>query len=128
MENIKYLGIDWGEKRIGLALGDSETGLALPFRVVNSWSDVLEVVSNEKIDQIVLGEPKKLSGDPANQDFLAFKLKLENEAGVAVNLVDERLSSLAADALVGEKEDKAERDAVAAMLILQNYLDGLILK
>ncbi|HNX10876.1 MAG TPA: Holliday junction resolvase RuvX [bacterium] len=126
-ENIKYLGVDWGEKRIGLALADSETGLALPFKVVDSLFAVLEVINSEGIDEIVLGEPKKMSGAEANPDFLAFRKKLEAEAGVKVNLADERLSSLAADALVGEKEDKAERDAVAAMLILQNYLDGLLL-
>ncbi len=119
----KYLGIDWGEKRIGLATADSETGLALPLKTAGSLREVLAAVKEEEADILVLGAPRKLSGaeadNPAWQEFLA-GLK---ETGKRVELVDERLSSLAADALSGEKSEKAERDEIAATIILQNYLD-----
>ena len=127
-ENIKYLGIDWGEKRIGLALGDSETGLALPFKVVGDLPELLKVIDVEKIDEIVLGEPKKMSGEAANDSWQGFFKDLRSAVSIPVHLLDERMSSLEADALPGEKGDKAARDSVAAMIILQSYLDGLLLQ
>ncbi|MBU0897878.1 Holliday junction resolvase RuvX, partial [Patescibacteria group bacterium] len=53
----KYLGIDWGEKRIGLAIGDSETKIALPFKTVENIEAVLQVINDEKIDAVIIGEP-----------------------------------------------------------------------
>lgn len=124
---IKYLGIDWGDARIGLALGDSETKMASPFKVVANLSEVLEVIKEEEIDKIILGKPVKMSGDEVKLTpaFLEFKDKIIQETKVEVELLDERLSSKAADALVGDKKTKASRDALAAMLILQDYLDRL---
>lgn len=121
----KYLGIDWGEKRIGLALGDSETRLSLPFRTAASLNEVLNFLEEEKIDAIVIGAPQKMSGAAANnphwQRFLVGLQKSKKE----IILLDERLSSAAADALFGTKKEKAGRDEIAAALILQQYLDGI---
>ncbi len=125
MGDKKYLGIDWGEKRIGLALADEETCLALPFKTVSSLSELLEVIKEEEIDEIVIGSPKKMNGDAANNpSWLNFVEQLKEKSGKKINFLDERLSSLAADALHGEKKDKAERDEIAATLILQDYLDS----
>ena len=125
MNDKKYLGIDWGEKRIGLALADEETSLALPFKTVGSLAELLEVIKEEEIDEIVLGSPKKMSGAAANNPlWLAFVEELKIKSGQEIHLLDERLSSLAADALSGEKKDKAERDEIAATIILQDYLDS----
>jgi putative Holliday junction resolvase len=125
MEKIKkYLGIDWGEKRIGLATADSEVNLALPLSTVANLAGVLGVIKEEEIDIIVLGSPQKMSGAEANNpDWLAFLQELRERAGRPVELVDERLSSLAADALGGEDNETASRDEVAAAIILQSYLD-----
>jgi RNase H-fold protein (predicted Holliday junction resolvase) len=57
--------------------------------------------------------------------FLEFQKKLEEKTSIEIELLDERLSSKAADALPGDKKNKASRDALAAMLILQDYLDRL---
>ena len=120
----KYLGIDWGEKRIGLATADSETGLALPFRTVASLEEVLAVLAEEEIDVIVLGQPTKMSGRPADSEaWLSFLKLLEEKSGRPVKTMDERLSSQAADAQSGEPHEKAARDEVAAAIILQDYLD-----
>jgi len=125
MEDKKYLGIDWGEKRIGLALADEETCLALPFKTVSSLAELLEVIKEEEIEEIVIGSPKKMNGDAANNpSWLNFVEQLKEKSGKKINFLDERLSSLAADALSGEKKDKAERDEIAATLILQDYLDS----
>jgi putative Holliday junction resolvase len=125
MENMKnYLGVDWGEKRIGIASADSETRLALPLKTVATLAELLAVMDEEKIDVVVLGAPQKMSGatadNPAWQNFLT---RLKEQGGRPVELVDERLSSLAADSLAGKKTEKAGRDEIAATLILQNYLD-----
>jgi len=125
MEYKKYLGIDWGEKRIGLALADEETSLALPFKTVSNLGELLRVIKEEGITDIIIGSPKKMSGQAAdNQLWLDFVDKLKEKSVVPVNFLDERLSSLAADALSGAKKDKAERDEIAATIILQDYLDS----
>ena len=72
----------------------------------------------------IVGSPKKMSGEEAsNKDWQYFIKQLKEKSGVEVELLDERLSSLAADALSGENKDKAGRDEIAATLILQDYLD-----
>lgn len=125
METKKYLGIDWGEKRIGLALADEETCIALPFKTVSNLTELLTVIAEEEIDEIVLGSPKKMSGEAANNPlWLDFVSQLKLKSAKPVNFLDERLSSLAADALSGEKKEKAERDEIAATIILQDYLDS----
>lgn len=121
----KYLGVDWGEARIGLAVADSETKMAIPFGVVKSIFELLEVTQIEEIDEIVIGEPLKMISALVDKrsNYLEFLDKLKKSVDIPVKTIDERLTSLAADALEGNKKTKASRDAVAAMLILQTYLD-----
>ena len=57
----KYLGVDWGEKRIGLALGDSETKVATPFRTAGDMAELVKVVKGEEIDVVVVGRPVPIS-------------------------------------------------------------------
>ena len=123
-ETKKYLGIDWGLSRIGLALGDDETKISTPFKVVSNIKDILKTIKEEEIDIIVLGSPLKMSGaDDLNNNFLKFKNNLEKKIDIPIEFIDERLTSKAADALSGDKKNKASRDALAAMIILQSYFD-----
>ena len=124
-KTIKYLGIDWGEKRIGLALGDNETGIVTPFKVVSGINEIVEVINDENIDVVVIGKPVSINYELRimNIEFNNFVDKLNKRAGIPIEFFDERLSSKAADALEGDKKTKASRDAVAAMIILQSYLD-----
>jgi len=127
MENNikKYLGVDWGEKRIGLATADSETNLALPLKTVSNLAEVLEVIVAEEIDEIIIGLPKKMSGEGVDSPaWLNFVDQLRTRCSKPVQFLDERLSSLAADALEGQEAEKAGRDEVAATIILQDYLDS----
>ena len=120
----QYLGVDWGEKRIGLALADGETKMALPLGTVSNLKELLKVIVEEKITAIIIGSPRKMSGEKADSvHFLQFLKDLKQQSGVEVMEVDERLSSKAADALFGGRKDKAKRDEIAATLILQTYLD-----
>lgn len=121
---IKYLGLDWGEKRIGLATADNEVNMALPLKTVASLAEVLVIILEEEIDIIIVGSPQKMNGTVAdNQIWRHFIDELAERSGRRIELVDERLSSLAADALFGEDYDKAGRDEIAATIILQSYLD-----
>jgi putative holliday junction resolvase len=124
-EELKnYLGVDWGEARIGLAIGRSDLAMALPLTTVSDLPSLLAVVAEEQIDLIVLGQPLSLSGGPLlSERFKSFRDELEKLSGVEVVLIDERMSSRAADAMGGEKKQRASRDELAAMIILQGYLD-----
>lgn len=124
----KYLGIDWGEKRIGLAVGDSEARIATPLMVVENIKGVLQVVDDEKIDIVIVGKPLSIADHKlqiTNEKYNKFIKDLKDKTNLQIELIDERLSSKAVDALIGDKKIKAQRDAVAAMLILQLYLDKL---
>lgn len=122
---INYLGIDWGEVRIGLALGDDEIKIASPFKVVGSINEIIQVIKDEDIDVVILGKPLRMSNADfrMSNEYNEFIDLLKKKVNIPIKFVDERLSSKAADALVGDKKTKAPRDAVAAMLILQSYLD-----
>jgi len=122
-----YLGVDWGEKRIGLALGDSETKMAMPFKTVANAREVAKTAGEEMVDVLILGEPIKMRGaaDGLDKNFEKFLEELKNLLPeTKIELIDERLSSKAADALPGG-DLKASRDEVAAMLLLQEYLDKI---
>ena len=122
---VKYLGVDYGEKRIGLALADSETKIATPFKVVNSLEEIIKIVDDEEIDTLIVGKPYQISNSqfPISTQFTNFIDNLKSKIKIPIELIDERLSSKAVDQLSGSKKTKASRDAIAAMIILQSYLD-----
>ena len=122
-----FLGIDWGSKRIGLAIGDSETKIASPYKTVGELTEILDIIKNEEIGGLVIGRPFKMSGDKReiSSQYLSFLNQLKEKIRLPLLEIDERLSSQAADSLEGDKKTKAKRDEVAAMLILQAYFDKL---
>ena len=121
-----YLGVDWGSRRIGVAIASSETKLAVPLQTVANVSELVALSLSEEADFIVLGQPFKMASRELelNPEFAKFLEELRKRLQIPVLLYDERLSSLAADALPGDKKDKVGRDEIAAMIILQNYLDS----
>jgi putative holliday junction resolvase len=124
-----YLGVDWGLKRIGLSLGDSETKMATPFKTVSGVHDLAETATEEKADVLVVGQPIKMRGigEGLAKEFLEFVEELKNRLpDKEIVFFDERLTSKAADALPGG-DLKASRDEIAAMLLLQDYLDKKIM-
>jgi putative Holliday junction resolvase len=122
---MKYLAIDWGEKRIGVAVGDENPKLALPLTIVFSYKELLKVIKKEEPEKIILGNPVGMSGKPSlSNSFHSFKDKLSNDVNNEIILVDERLSSISADKLAGKKV-RATRDSVAAMIILESYLETI---
>lgn len=122
----KYLGIDWGEKRIGLAMAEEEVKIANPLKTVNGIKEVIDTVQEEEVDVVVIGVPFKIHGQnkEVNPQFQKFLREVQENIKAEVVTVDERLSSRSADSLDKGGHGKTERDAVAAMVILQQYLDA----
>lgn len=129
---MKILAIDYGSKRVGLALGDNETKLALPFGVIEREDDdklvakILELIEAEEIDRLIIGEPITLAGQISEQTKINKKFVdiISKKVLVPVELVDERLTSSRADAaILGTAAPTRSRDELAAMFFLQDYLD-----
>ncbi len=124
---MKILGIDYGEKRVGLAISDESQVLARELDILSPkefWKQIPELIEKNQITQIVVGWPLNMSGQVTQKtkEVESFKLKVESETGLPVEVVDERLSSQMAGNLPG---GKTKVDSLAAQIILQNYLDKM---
>ena len=136
------LGIDYGRKRIGLALSDASATLASPWKVVLRTGNDRDTVRalaadigalaahDDGLSAVVVGWPRRLDGSPNEQTPLveAFAKALGAAIGVPVVLQDERLSSHEAESRLALREKDWRRrkqvlDAAAAAVILQDYLD-----
>lgn len=137
---MNILAIDHGTKRVGLAVGSTETGTAAPLKVLDHHGeaglveDLKAIITAENIDQVVVGLPFSESGGHTEQEAVvrAFAARLEEALAIPVALEDERLSSREIETRMermgGRKAWKAsglDRDAAAATLFLQTYLDKL---
>ena len=142
-EAVRVLGIDYGARRIGLALSDATATLASPWRLVQrppSEAETLRLMIQEVttltadddgLGAVVVGWPRKLNGAPTEHTPLveAFANALRAQVTVPVVLQDERLSSREAESRLATRERdwrrrKAKLDAAAAAVILQDYLDA----
>lgn len=128
---MRLLGIDYGEKRIGLAVGDTETKLALPRQTIkNSGSEVIiqlkKIIIDDDIETVVIGEPLSLLGLGTSQTEYtkSFVAQLKAQLEVPVVLIDERFTSQRADSSALGVNARG-RDELAAMYLLQDYLDRL---
>jgi putative Holliday junction resolvase len=125
---MRILGIDYGTKRIGVAISDPNAEFALPHAVIKNTSTsntvVNEIISIAKLNEvqtIVIGESRDYSGQPNKimPEVMKLKTALES-AGFAVHLELEFMTSVQAERFQG-KHDKS--DSAAAAIILQSYLD-----
>lgn len=132
------LGLDYGTKRIGLAVSDPSAELALPVRSVeiDGEEQALQVVAEEVADRgadsVVIGLPLNMDGSkgPMAEKVEAFARRLSERTGVPVVPHDERLTTWSVEqtlieADVSRRKRKGVRDKLAAQAILQSYLDGL---
>jgi len=125
-----FLGVDYGAKRIGLAIGDSETKVAVVFGTVEKIEDIAEIVKSEDVDDVVIGKPYSVVNQEHElpDNFKKFVAELKDKLpDMEIIFEDERLSSKYADSLVGNKKTKASRDEIAAVSILQGYLDRAVI-
>jgi putative Holliday junction resolvase len=141
------LAIDYGQKRLGLALSDEHGVTSRPFAIwtrINRRRDLArlrELVRQHAVRRIVVGLPLHLDGTPSemSEEAKGFAARVEKALGVRVEMVDERLSSWEAEQAVAAKQSagssrrgaaqdprrkKKTLDDVAAAVILQDYLDN----
>lgn len=130
---MRSLGLDIGDRRIGVALSDPEGILASAFSVVERREDslaikaIIDIVNQKQVEQIVVGLPRSLDGSLGRQvdKVKEFVRRLGRYTKVPVVYRDERLTTVMAQRLrrlSGGKKGRGD-DAQAAALILQSYLD-----
>jgi putative Holliday junction resolvase len=128
------LGIDFGRARIGLAISDELRLLAHPLETIPANKDsakrIAEIVRERKIDKVVVGIPRHMSGElgAAANEALEFASKLRSLVPCEVETWDERLTTVAANRALRDAGKKTRQtrnivDQVAAQMILQGYLD-----
>ena len=130
------LGVDPGERRTGVAIADLETNWARPLEVIDARKHdpvarISQIVDERAVDRVVVGRPVGLSGrsGPAVETQQLFVDRLRALTKVPVEEFDERLTTVAAERRLREGGASAARrkeikDAVAAQLMLQDYLDA----
>ncbi|QQE10193.1 Holliday junction resolvase RuvX [Planctomycetota bacterium] len=135
---MRYLSIDFGDKRTGVAMGDDLLRIATPLDVVRTGSMVererllMRIIEAEEPDELVVGVPLGKDGEvgDAAKKIMGYGESIEKKSGLKVHYVDERLTSQVANeqmAMSGltHKQKKARRDALAAAAILKRFLDTL---
>jgi putative Holliday junction resolvase len=132
----RFLGIDHGTRRIGLAFGDS-IGVATPLPALAAqddskrWAGLAAVIKERRITDIVLGLPLNMDGSsgPKALEVEGYARLIKAEFGLPVHLVDERLTSYEAESTIPPSKRREVRksgliDSRAATIILQDYLDS----
>lgn len=132
----RLLGIDYGKKRIGVALSDPDQIIATPFNVLKGTGSVHgdadkigELATKLEISEIVVGLPLNMDGTEGDQARIARKLgdRLARITSLVVHYFDERLTSHAANVVLrsaemSRQDRRARRDKVAASIILQGFI------
>ena len=129
----RILGLDIGDKRIGVALSDPQGILASPFIIVNRRNEaadiraITDIVSLHQVERVIVGLPRSMDGSLGGQaeKVKAFVESLRSQTRTPVEFRDERLSTVSARRLIRDAKNKKVRydDAIAAAVILQCYLD-----
>lgn len=150
---MKVLGIDYGKRKIGLAVGDTEAGLVEPLKTIfisskssgqifqsfdksstprlrleelrTDFSFFRNIIDNEKIQKIVIG----LTGGVIDREIRKFGEELQKASSLPVEFFDETLTTKDAQRVLIEtrgnrKKRKAKEDAIAAAIMLESYMEG----
>jgi len=135
----RSMGLDMGDRRIGVALGDPGGMLATPLTIVVRGEDeetdcraIADLITQNQVDMVIVGLPYNMDGSLGQQaeKVKAFMSVLSGYITVSVAFRDERLSTVSARRMMraagGKKgKEKAHDDAIAAAIILQGYLDEI---
>jgi putative holliday junction resolvase len=137
----RVLAVDYGVRRVGIALSDPTATIAQPLTVLIRRAGkrapvqaVADLIRQHGAEHVVVGLPLTLAGDDSDwtREVRAFGEALAERAGVGVTFADERLTSVAAERAVrslglkrSQREQKERIDAAAAVLILQAHLDQM---
>lgn len=128
---MRILGVDHGQKRIGLAVSDETGSVATPVGYVKSVNEVLRMASEYGVGKMVIGLPLRLDGTASEQTVRTqkFVAALQEATHLPVEPWDERLTTAQAERVLIEgnvrrRNRKEKRDQLAAQLMLQSYLDA----
>jgi putative Holliday junction resolvase len=137
---LNYLGIDWGEKRIGLAHAD-DVGIAVPLPAAKAATKkarlqhIEEMIKTRRIHEIICGYPLNMDGSVGTRakEVDVFIGEIEKRFGLPVHRIDERLSSHSVEQGLKQQKKKLDRrsgeiDSRAAALILQDFIEEQNLK
>jgi len=126
---MRILGIDYGRSKIGLAMGETDANLATPFGVVKNSDNVLQeladLISLEGVSKVIVGVPydEEMELSKQAEEVMLFVDTLKEKIIVPLETIDERFSTAQAKRLMLDDDIKGEDDAIAAMTIVQSYLD-----
>ncbi len=136
---MKYLGLDVGDKRVGAAVGDDEMRIATPLDVIERRSieddsrAIGDLAKKFSAEHLVVGLPRNLDDSSGMQaeSVKAYAGKIARALGMPLTLWDERLTTIEATERIhasGARGKKSRRtlDAIAASVILQDYLDSQV--
>lgn len=136
-QRMRIMGLDYGDRNIGVAISDAFQWTAQGIGVVNKRRDERELddieglVREHEVSEVVVGLPKNMNGTigPRGEICIAFAQQLREKLNLPVHLWDERLTTVSAErtlleADISRKKRKQVVDKMAATLILQNYLDS----
>jgi putative Holliday junction resolvase len=130
--NGSVLALDVGSRRIGLALASYVARMASPYKTIqnddNTWQALRDICSQEQVTQLVVGLPRGLDGQATEQTKYVetFVHMLATELTLPIKLQDEAVTSRQAEAELtarGKKFEKGDIDALAAVYILEDYLN-----
>ncbi|WP_027091230.1 Holliday junction resolvase RuvX [Cohnella thermotolerans] len=134
---MRIMGLDYGDKRIGVALSDAFGWTAQGLEVIERKTEnghlerIRELVRDNGVEAVVVGLPKNMNGTigPRGEICMAFAEELRQTLGLPVHLWDERLTTVSAqrtllEADVSRRKRKQVVDKMAAAILLQNYLDS----
>ena len=138
---MRILGLDYGSKTVGVAISDplliTAQGLEIIRResegkIRKTYQRIEELCKEYEVEKIVIGNPKNMNGTEGDrvQKTLEFSDAISRRTGLPVILWDERLTTVSADKVMIESKIRRENrkdyvDEIAAMLILQNYLESI---
>jgi len=134
----RYLGVDLGDVRTGLAVSDALGSMAhgiktvRPKGAVELCGMIKQLCDENGIDTVVLGNPVNMDGShgPRSEKAVAFAERLKESTGLEVILFDERMTTMAAARFMNETDTRGKKrkdsiDTLSAEIILQNFLDSL---
>lgn len=132
----RFLALDYGTKRIGLAISDETLTLATPLEFLPAVSlkkvlgKLRSLIGENKVSLIIVGIPRNMDGSygPSAENAREFARRLQESLTIPVEMVDERLTTVQAGSFLQEagkntRKQKAKIDSASAQIILQTYLD-----
>ncbi len=132
----RILSIDYGEKRIGLALSDISQFLASPYKTLENkglkhvLSELRQIIQEKEVEEIVIGIPKTLKGTHSvkTKEVEEWIQKIQSKLNIPVSTMDERLTTVQAHQIIHAKGQKVgkkrkEIDQYSAAILLQAFLD-----